>query len=159
MINNDIKVYDFYNKKEINPNMIGTLTSGCCRMGSGTFLIKFIGGGTPMNENEPKLVGGFGEKKSNGGTQWYQQHRVYDSEEIAMCHPAQIPNGSYNYQVNESENVRIRKLTPKECFRLMDFDDEDFEKASKVNSDSQLYKQAGNSIVVAVLVAIFRGML
>ena len=58
-----------------------------------------------------------------------------------------------------SEKVRIRKLTPKECFRLMDFDDKDFEKASKVNSDSQLYKQAGNSIVVAVLEAIFREML
>lgn len=159
MIDNDIKVYDFYNKKEINPNMIGTLTQSCCRMGSGTFLIKFIGGGTPMNNKEPKLVGGFSEKKSNGGTQWYQQDRIYDSEEIAMCHPAQIPNGSYNYQVNESENVRIRKLTPKECFRFMDFDDEDFEKARQVNSDSQLYKQAGNSIVVAVLEAIFREML
>ena len=109
--------------------------------------------------NKPKLVGEFGEKKSNGGTQWYQQDRIYDSEEIAMCHPAQIPNGSYNYQVNKNENVRIRKLTPKECFRLMDFDDEDFEKARQVNSDSQLYKQAGNSIVVAVLEAIFREML
>jgi DNA (cytosine-5)-methyltransferase 1 len=41
----------------------------------------------------------------------------------------------------------------------MDFDDEDFEKARQVNSDSQLYKQAGNSIVVAVLEAIFREML
>ena len=38
------------------------------------------------------------------------------------------------------EQVRIRKLTPKECFRLMDFDDEDFEKAAQVNSNSQLYK-------------------
>ena len=45
---------------------------------------------------------------------------------------------------------RIRKLTPKECFRLMDFDDADFEKAAAVNSNTQLYKQAGNSIVVAV---------
>ena len=49
----------------------------------------------------------------------------------------------------------IRKLTPKECFRLMDFTDEDFEKAKAVNSNSQLYKQAGNSIVRAVLIAIF----
>ena len=49
----------------------------------------------------------------------------------------------------------IRKLTPKECFRLMDFSDEDFEKAKAVNSNSQLYRQAGNSIVKAVLVAIF----
>ena len=47
--------------------------------------------------------------------------------------------------------LRVRKLTPKECFRLMGFDDEDFEKAAAVNSNSQLYKQAGNSIVVDVL--------
>ena len=47
-------------------------------------------------------------------------------------------------------NLRIRKLTPKECFRLMGFDDEDFEKAAEVNSNTQLYKQAGNSIVVDV---------
>lgn len=49
---------------------------------------------------------------------------------------------------------RIRKLTPRECFRLMDMKDEDFNKASKVNSNTQLYKEAGNSIVVNVLVAI-----
>ena len=53
-------------------------------------------------------------------------------------------------------NLRIRKLTPKECWRLMGFNDEDFEKAEKVNSNSQLYKQAGNSIVVNVLMAIFK---
>lgn len=52
--------------------------------------------------------------------------------------------------------MRIRKLTPKECFRLMGFDDADFEKAEKVNSNSQLYKQAGNSIVVDVLENIFK---
>ena len=52
--------------------------------------------------------------------------------------------------------LRIRKLTPKECFRLMGFDDEDFEKAAKVNSQTQLYKQAGNSIVVNVLEEIFK---
>lgn len=52
--------------------------------------------------------------------------------------------------------IRVRKLTPKECWRLMGFSDEDFEKAEKVNSNSQLYKQAGNSIVVNVLEAIFK---
>ena len=49
---------------------------------------------------------------------------------------------------------RIRKLTPRECWRLMDFKDEDFNKAAEVNSNTQLYKQAGNSIVCNVLVAI-----
>ena len=49
----------------------------------------------------------------------------------------------------------IRKLTPRECYRLMNFSDEDFEKAQSVISNSQLYKTAGNSIVCAVLCAIF----
>lgn len=83
---------------------------------------------------------------------------------------------AYNKQVNKSgvaptvitrpegfktailpiQNYRVRKITPKECFRLMDFDDEDIDKCRDVGmSDSQLYKQAGNSIVVAVLEAIF----
>lgn len=51
---------------------------------------------------------------------------------------------------------QVRKLTPKECWRLMGFSDEDFHKAEAINSNSQLYKQAGNSIVVNVLEAIFR---
>lgn len=53
---------------------------------------------------------------------------------------------------------RIRKLTPRECFRLMDFSDEDFDRAKEVNSNTQLYKQAGNSIVCNVLVALFGQM-
>jgi DNA-cytosine methyltransferase len=58
----------------------------------------------------------------------------------------------------QQSNLKIRKLTPKECWRLMGFSDEDFDKASKVNSNSQLYKQAGNSIVVNVLMEIFKKM-
>lgn len=53
------------------------------------------------------------------------------------------------------DNYRIRKLTPNECWRLMGCIDEDFKKAEQVNSNSQLYKQAGNAIVVDVLEAIF----
>lgn len=60
---------------------------------------------------------------------------------------------------DKMNNLRIRKLTPKECWRLMGFDDSDYDKASKVNSDSQLYKQAGNSIVVNVLVEILKELL
>ena len=56
-------------------------------------------------------------------------------------------------------NLKIRKLTPKECWRLMGFDDSDYEKAEKVNSNSQLYKQAGNSICVPVLIAIFKELI
>ena len=56
-------------------------------------------------------------------------------------------------------DFRIRKLTPKECWRLMGFDDSDFEKAKSAGiSNTQLYKQAGNSIVVNVLQYIFRNL-
>lgn len=50
--------------------------------------------------------------------------------------------------------MRIRKLTPKECFRLQGFPDEYFERAARVCSDSQLYKQAGNSVTVNVIYEI-----
>jgi len=56
-------------------------------------------------------------------------------------------------------DLRIRKLTPKECWRLMGFEDSDYEKASKVTSKAQLYKQAGNSIVVNVLENILKNLL
>ena len=63
-----------------------------------------------------------------------------------------------SYKIIEN-NLRIRKLTPLECWRLMGISDDDYEKASKVCSNSQLYKQAGNAIVVDVLMAIFKEML
>ena len=56
-------------------------------------------------------------------------------------------------------SLRIRKLTPKECFRLMDFDDSDFMKAEAANSNTQLYKQAGNSIVVSCAEKIIEKLL
>lgn len=58
----------------------------------------------------------------------------------------------------QKTRYRIRKLNCREVWRLMGFSDEDFEKAQAVNSNSQLYKQAGNSIVKDVLMAIFRQM-
>ena len=64
------------------------------------------------------------------------------------------PEG-FKTAISVVDQFRIRKLTPKECWRLMGCTDEDFEKAQKVNSNSQLYKQAGNAIVVDVLAAIF----
>ena len=54
---------------------------------------------------------------------------------------------------------QVRKLIPKECFRLMGFEDSDFAKAEEVNSNTQLYKQAGNSIVVPVVQGIIQGLL
>ena len=54
--------------------------------------------------------------------------------------------------------IAIRRLTPKECFRLQGWTDDYFEKAEFVNSDSQLYKQAGNGVTVSVIQAIAEGM-
>lgn len=56
----------------------------------------------------------------------------------------------------EDTPLRIRKLTPLETWRLQGFDDESFKRAEKVNSNAQLYKQAGNSICVNVLMSIFK---
>ena len=223
-----------------------------------------------MEVKEPRVLGGLGNKKSNNGTQYYQQDRVYSSDGIAMCHPANIPGGSYKYMIDETKTIvamrgrnpdnpsdrtpgvkteqrlepnrsgvcnaltsvqkdnmvlvaggkemkalikqatkqgyieckiggvadlsypnsktrrgrvqdcgntpptltagendickiespyRIRKLTPKECWRLMGFSDEEFQSAEEVNSSTHLYKQAGNSIVVNVLVAIIGQMI
>ena len=56
------------------------------------------------------------------------------------------------------DKYRLRKLTPRECWRLMGFTDEQFDKAAEVCSNTQLYKQAGNSIVVNVLEEIFKNM-
>ena len=95
----ELQVFDLYNKKQINSNIVGTITTGCARYGSGTFIVR------------------------------------------------------------QGNNRRIRKLTPKECFRLMGFSDEDFTKAESINSNTQLYKQAGNSIVVDVVQYIFQSLI
>ena len=58
--------------------------------------------------------------------------------------------------LDDGREIRIRKLTPKECFRLQGWTDDYFEKAQFVNSDSQLYKQAGNGVTVNVIEAIAR---
>ena len=54
--------------------------------------------------------------------------------------------------------IAIRKLTPKECFRLQGWTDDYFEKEAFVNSDSQLYKEAGNGVTVSVIEAMAKKM-
>jgi DNA (cytosine-5)-methyltransferase 1 len=72
--------------------------------------------------------------------------------------PTITAQGGENINYVETE-YRIRKLTPRECWRLMGYTDEDFDKAQAVVSNTQLYKQAGNAIVKQVLMAIFKQML
>ena len=82
------------------------------------------------------------------------------SRRISEIHPALQANTGASQQTYLAETpYRIRKLTPKECWRLMAFTDEDFHKAEQVNSNTQLYKQEWNSIVVDVLEDIFKQML
>ena len=90
-----------------------------------------------------------------------QSRRVYATDGLSpTLHTCGGGNQEIKVAVMENnEQFRIRKLTPLECWRLMGFDDEDFRKAEAVNSNSQLYKQAGNSIVVNVLEGILRKLL
>ena len=99
IVEDDVRCFDYYNKKEIGADVCGTLTTGTAHNGSGTFFV--------------------------------QQNRDY----------------------------RIRKLTPKECFRLMGVKDEDFERVARNQSNSSLYHLAGDSIITNCLMAIFKQML
>lgn len=103
------------------------------------------------------------------GGKWDKIHesarRVYNEEGIAPTIPT---CGGGNIEPKVQTNYRIRKLTPKECWRLMGFTDEDYWKArtaleerfynGKDKSSSQMYKMAGNSIVVDVLEEIFKNL-
>ena len=80
------------------------------------------------------------------------QQRLEINKNVTSNTIASVQEDNYAVELPE---YRIRKLTPKECWRLMGCADEDFHKAEQVNSNSQLYKQAGNAIVVDVLEAIF----
>ncbi len=88
-----------------------------------------------------------------------QAGNVYDANCCAPCLPG-FGAGGGGKEMKVLEGLKIRKLTPKECWRLMGFDDEDFYKAEAVNSKTQLYKQAGNSIVVncieEILINLFK---
>lgn len=96
-----------------------------------------------------------------------QRYRVYSSEGLSPTlntmqggglHPHIVENEESSQE--KSSNYRIRKLTPRECWRLMGFSDKDIDKAfSGGCSNSQLYKQAGNGIVVTVLERLFENLL
>ncbi|MCR1990784.1 DNA cytosine methyltransferase [Bacillus subtilis] len=101
-------------------------------------------------EVRPVLTPERGEKRQNG-------RRFKDDGEPAFTVNTIDRHG---VAVGEYPKYRIRRLTPLECFRLQAFDDEDFEKAFAAGiSNSQLYKQAGNSITVTVLESIFKELI
>ena len=102
-------------------------------------------------QEECLKVGLFDDTSSNSFAKGKRDYGYKNEYGTLKCSP--------KYSIYKNTDLRIRKLTPKEVWRLMGFDDEDFEKAAKVNSNSQLYKQAGNSIVVNVLEAILNNLL
>jgi DNA (cytosine-5-)-methyltransferase len=124
---------------------------------------------TAMNsgvlEVQPILKQGI--KVRNGTKQGYQLAEVGDSVDLSypssLTRRARVGKGiAHNLSCScqmgavvwNGRVVKIRRLTPKECFRLQGFSDNLFEKAKAVNSDAQLYKQAGNGVTVPVVYAI-----
>ena len=91
--------------------------------------------------------------------QWYkkgyQEHDTRAWKENKICETITTGGGTKVLM----NNLRIRKLTPKECFRLMGVKDEDFKKVEKNQSNSSLYHLAGDSICTSCLMAIFGNML
>lgn len=88
--------------------------------------------------------------------------RVYDTNDLSPTLTTMEGDNRQPKIIEDPQQERtykIRKLTPRECYRLMGFSDEDFDKVKSVGmSDTQCYKQAGNSIVVNCLMAIFTNM-
>ena len=127
------------------------------------------------------ITGNGGENSTRQLIGGAQAHRVYDSNGIACALKAQVggvgaKTGLYAFGVDKSSNklqelqeekdvcavwsekyncyLTIRKLTPRESFRLQGWTDNYYERAEFVNSNSQLYKQAGNGVTVNVVQAI-----
>ena len=94
--------------------------------------------------------------KGISGKSWQFEQQVYDENGCARTLKASEGSGNIPKIVND---LRIRKLTPLECFRLMGVKDEDYYKVAKNQSNSSLYHLAGDSIVVDVLMAIFKDMI
>lgn len=110
------------------------------------------GGQIPMVSVEP-----FNTCK-DGSAQALTAHM--HKETVNDCTKLDGPSPATGVMESTNQSIRIRKLTPKECWRLIDFTDEEFEAAQKAGvSKTQLYKQAGNSIVVSCLAHIFTNLL
>lgn len=110
-----------------------------------------------MNDIEPRVLFGIGEKKSNNNTQWYLQDRVYDSNVAVtiatVCNPYYEVSWGGNL-MEENKKLTIRKLTPRECGRLMGIKDEDIDLILEVLNDRQAYSVFGDSIVTTCIMNI-----
>ena len=110
-----------------------------------------MGGG----HREPKII----EVAKMTNINFDAESRVYSNNGIMATLQSRDCRGPKKILVKDGYSYRVRKLTPLECWRLMSFSDEDYYKAKNIGiSNSQLYKQAGNSIVVKVLEGIFENL-
>ena len=107
-----------------------------------------------------KVYGGVGEKKSNNGTQWYLQNRVFDVNGISPSLTTFVNGYLIILKDNNNKKKVIRKLTPMECERLQGFTDNwtRYGKDGELISDSQRYKCLGNAVTTNVITAIIEEM-
>ena len=163
-----------YNCSEIF-DVSPTITANCgCKTSSAAVLITNLGDEEMNKEESNKIMIDEVKRIVSATRKCDIGVTVHDNGDIRPHRLDKKKSGISEMQINKDTNIsntvtashmpktygdstdfRIRKLTPKECWRLMGFDDEDFYKAEAVNSNSQLYKQAGNSIVVDVIVKIY----
>jgi len=134
----------------VNPSGIGM--NGCVYDDKGISPTLWSGHGEGLKiKSETLKVIQLNDSLESGGKQPYQQNRIYDSN--ALCPALNAGQQTWGGNIVTLPNeYKIRRLTPRECFRLMDFPDTFTWKVS----DSQAYKQAGNSIVVNVLYKILK---
>ena len=166
---NFIEVFDSYNGKQIDSNICGSfLVREATKKGYAEACE-----GDSINLEQPNSTtrrGRVGKQVAQTLTTSPQQACVVPINPMSDGTCRTIKNQYYknskaNFERTSTfgatgvqNGLRIRKLTPKECFRLMGFFDEDFAKAEAVNSNTQLYKQAGNSIGVPVVEYIIKAL-
>lgn len=138
---------------EENYNLKGfhkTLREGWTRADTNDYIVK-----TCLLKNKGKELTRFIDKANTLMARDYKGFGNQEMNAVIEAKPQKI-SSLYEKSQNEINDLKIRKLTPRECFRLMGVKDEDFEKVRKNQSDSSLYHLAGDSIVVNVLMAIFK---
>lgn len=131
-------IYDDYNSRiPQDQDAITTLTTNC---------------GTSATRNGVKIIEPIVcEQRCDEGLRLFKDEVCGTLRTIDACGDKRV--------VEPGIRWRIRKLTEKECWRLMCFSDEDVNRAAKFVSPTHLYKQAGNSIIVNVLISIFHSLL
>lgn len=131
--------------------IIGHLRGKCTRP-----VFPIFGKNGTTNQANIKQIGNINNSTSFGGNP--QAGRVYDIDGISPTLNTMQGGGREPKIVIRqgivTDDLKIRKLTPRECWRLQGFPDCAFDKAQEVNSNSQLYKQAGNSVTMNVIKAI-----